>query len=432
MPGKMHKKMGYFSYISLPKWQRDWWNFDLNRYKEFEFLPERFNSKEEKISEYCLIPDYFGWKFEEMKKYKKFLLFEEKLIPHGPIDNNLNGVWIGFDEHDQYNFLLLLNYYTEKFFEALRNKEFDISVIFAGILGHIIQESSYPSHTIPNLFFYNYFPRKEMACTPYHDIMDKISIRKINKFKPEIIGLTPKEISYKLWVELEKSILWQRRNLYKILDSINKDKKSLSKILRPFIEKGIKLFSDAIYTSISIVTNCIKEKDIKKLKKFSLSNLIPYFVHPGGKYRDIPGNFSIIDWKIKPLILNNKKVKEGIGISSFVSLKYLLQPGIFSRFICKVGISSITKEERVKKTGVKFKIEIDKNVNNEYYPDLNYKKTEKIFEKELSFDKIFDIDVEIKEAKTLIISSISEEINVNGSKKILFPDIVIEKPLLVK
>ncbi|MCM8803738.1 MAG: hypothetical protein NC833_00590 [Candidatus Omnitrophica bacterium] len=433
MPSKMHRKMGYFSYISLPKWQKDWWDFSLDSLGEFG-LKEVYKSKEEKISDSCLIPDSMGWKWDEekYKRYKKYLLFEERHIPHGPVDNNFNCVWVSFNEHDQYNFLLILNYYTKKFFETLKNREFDLSVIFAGILGHIIQESSYPSHSISNLFFYNYFPRPRKLYISYHDIIDKISIRKIKKFKPEIIGITPEEISYKLWVELEKNFLWQKRNLYKILNSINKNKKNIVKILRPSIEKGIKLFSDIIYTSISIVTDSIKEKDVKRLEKFSLYNLVPYYIHPGGRYRDIPGNFSIIDGKRRSLFLKNRKINEGIGLCPFVSIKYILQQGLFSKFTCKVGISSITREKKVKETRVKFMIEIDKDINNEYTPDLNYKKTEKVFQNELSFEKVFDVNVNIKMARTLIISSISEEVNINGSEKILFPDIVIEKPVFIK
>ncbi|MCM8830011.1 MAG: hypothetical protein NC824_03325 [Candidatus Omnitrophica bacterium] len=430
MPGEMHRKMGYFSYISLPDWQKRWWDFSLDGLKEFG-IESSYKTKEEKIGDSCVIPDCMGWRWDEekYKRYKRYLLFEEKLIPHGPVGRDFNGVWTDFNEHDQYNLLLILSYYTEKFFEALRDKEFDLSVIFAGILGHIIQECSYPSHSISNLSFYNYFLGKPNI--PYHDIIDKVSIMKI-KIKPEIIGLTTDEISYKVWVGLEKSILWQKRNLYKILNSINKKSKNISNILRPSIEIGTKLFSDIIYTSISIITNRIKRKDIKKLERFSLCNLVPYFVHPGGRYRDIPGNFSVIDGKIKPLFLGNRRIKEGIGVSPFVSIKYILQPNIFSRFTCKVGISSITKEKEVKETGVKFIIEIDKEVNNECTPDLNYKKTEKLFQKELSFGNVFDVNLDIKKARTLIISSISEKININGSEKILFPDIVIEKPLLVK
>jgi len=155
MPGEMHKKMGLVSYKSLPEWQKVWWNFSFD--DTTEIYNKKFKSKEKKISQYCLIVDNL-WDKWKKKEYKKYLLFKEKPIPHGPVDRNFNQVWVMKEEHNQYNFFLVLKYYTEKFIETLKNEDFDISVVFAGILAHIIQDGCWPSHSISNAEFYEFYP----------------------------------------------------------------------------------------------------------------------------------------------------------------------------------------------------------------------------------------------------------------------------------
>jgi len=236
MPSEMHKKMGLVSYKSLPEWQKVWWNFSLNGFKGFDFLPSKFKSKEEKISNYCLIPDNMGWKWTEsrIKKYKKFFLFEEKTIPHGPVDRNFNQVWVTKEEHNQYNFFLVLKYYNERFIEALKNEDFDISVVFAGILAHIIQDGCWPAHSISNAKFYEFYPCSSRI-PHFHTIIDGAKTHP-EKCNPILLGVSVEEIAFRLWAMMENQIVWCKNNLLKILDAAYKGKSDLlGKLMQPKI-----------------------------------------------------------------------------------------------------------------------------------------------------------------------------------------------------
>lgn len=375
------------------------------------------------------------WPSEKIKKFSSFLLFEEKLIPHGVPDIDFNPVCISGKEHDQENFLLLLRYYVEKFIEALNKKEFDISAVFAGILGHIIQECFFPSHTIPNKYFYEFVSRPKNLFPQFHNLIDSVNIVP-EKANPFLLGTSPEEISFRLWVEMEKQIIWCKKNLQRIIDAIvKKNEKEIKKLMYPSCKKAADILSSVWYSSICFAAGKFKKREMKKLKEISLTELTPYFCHPGGEYI-YPGNYSIYKGKRKPLYVieggKRRYVRNGLGISSFVSLKYLIDTKVFPRFECNVGISPFGLNEKIKNTGVKFIIEIDENVNKEYRPDLSYKKTKILFKKELVVGKLLKINVSIKGAKTIIISALPFPVNINGEEKYLFPNIVIEKPILRK
>ena len=122
MPGEIHRTAGMVSYLSLPRWQKEWWGCG------------------ERIGECCLLPDTMGWQWteENFKRYKELLFFEERLIPHGPPDRDFTPVCISGEEHDQGSFLILLSYYTKRFTEALNKRDIDLSADMGGVLAHII------------------------------------------------------------------------------------------------------------------------------------------------------------------------------------------------------------------------------------------------------------------------------------------------------
>ena len=380
MPGEMHKKMGLVSYNSLPEWQKVWWNFSLD--DTTGIYNKKFKSKEKKISQYCLIVDDL-WNKWKKKEYKKYLLFKEKSIPHGPVDRNFNQVWVTKEEHNQYNFFLVLKYYTERFIEALKNEDFDISVVFAGILAHIIQDSCWPSHSISNTKFYEFYPCSSRI-PHFHTIIDEVNVSP-EKCKPILLGVSVEEIAFRLWAMVENHILWCKNNLFKILDAAYKGKdKLLGKLMQPSCDKAVEIVSSLWYSSICVATGKYKEDEKENLKEISLTKLIPYFSHPGGKYPFIIKNHSVVDGKFKPLYIKEngkiKKVKQGLGLTSFVSAKYLIESSVFKRFKCKVGFSPVFKDEQNKNTKVKFIIETDKEINEEYVSDLNYRNTKKVYE----------------------------------------------------
>ncbi len=420
MPGT-HKAMGLISYRALPDWQKKWWNSD-----------------EETISEACLLPDAMGWKWtkEKFKKYKKLLLFEKKLIPHGPPDRDFNHAWITGEEHDQENFLLLLRYYTRKFSQALDARNYKLSVDFAGILAHLIQEACFPSHAIPNPHFYKYFQQPEGIVPDYHSAIDNLPVKK-HTCALSLMGTTPEEISYRLWIELEKQMLSLKKNLPELMEVINSGrKKKLVEFIQASAGIACKLAADAWYSCISLSAGRIRKQDTAALLGLSLCDVVPYFTHPGGEYRTGPGNYLLEKGKKRPLsILSGKAIKpvqRGLGITSFVSCKYLIDSDIFPVFTCKAGISPVGWKLKTKKTGVRLVVETDKDINRECMPDINYNNTRKLFEQELIAGEILNLNVKLGNAKTLIISAATSPLNISGQNIYLFPNIAIAEPALKK
>ena len=435
MPGIMHKSMGIVSYNSLPKWQKKWWNFSLN--DTTGIYNKKFNTKEEKISEYCLIVDNLGWEWsrENIKKYKNFLLFGEKIIPHGPVDKDFNQVWVTKQEHDQYNFFLLLKYYIEKFIKALKSKDFDLSVVFAGIIAHIIQDGCYPSHALSNSRFYEYFPHPSKI-PHFHSIIDETKVI-LSEGKARLLGTTTEEIAFRTYILIENNIAWCKNNILKIVDAIYKrNGKLLRKLIQTVCENAVEIVSSLWYSAICVSAGRYKRKEEENLKSIYLTDFIPYYCHPGGKYPFIVKNHSIVNGKLKPLYIKEKgkikKVRDGLGMTSFVSAKYLIDSSIFKRFRCKVGFLPVYKEGQNENTKVKFIIETSDAIKNQARPDLRYENTKKVYEGIVKPGNAIEIDIKVEDAVTFIVSAISEPEQENGNKKYPFPHIVIGEPVFLK
>lgn len=438
MPGKAHVEMGVCSYRSLPEWQREWWDFDLSPNRVFERMKEcEFGSREDKIAKYCVIPDMMGWQWpeEKYKRYKKYLVFGEKLIPHGPPNRDFGHAWTT-TEHDQNNFLSLLQHFAGKFVRALGEKDKEDSAIYAGIIGHIIQDGCYPSHGLPNRSFLEYYPPPDGVSPHCHTAIDNAPVT-AKICSPVSLGTSANEIAFRAWVRLENHILWCKQNLHRIMDAIYRDDNELlGGIVQPACDIGVELVSGIWYSGICLAAG--KQAQGGSSNEISLVDMVPYFMHPGGKYTRIEKNGSVVNGKIEPLFtqknVNGKseavKVEKGLGMTSFVSAKYIVDTSIFNRFQAKVSFSPVFREDQEERTRVKFRVELSKDINRVYSPDLNYGDTRKVGEIPLVLDRVEDVDVVLdRGCKTFIISVFPEVVEGDWCP---FPHVVVDNPVLIK
>jgi len=439
MPGKAHTEMGRCSYSSLPEWQKTWWDFDLQAKETLDILKGiEFSSREEKIARYCVIPDMMGWQWpgEKYRRYKKYLLFEQRRVPHGPPDRDFSSMLIT-DEHDQYNFLQVLQYYISKFLQALKKREKEDSAIYAGILGHIIQDACFPSHGLPNKTFFEYYPPPAGTFPHWHSIIDDAPVA-AKVCSPYSLGTSANEIAFRAWVDLENHFLWCKQHLAAIAEAIYENEiGALGKLLQRACDVGTKLLASIWYSCLCLASGKTDHEDAPGAE-MSLVDMIPCFVHPGGKYAMIQKGASVVNGRLEPLyICENRggksiavEVQRGLGMTSFVSAKYIVDTSIFNRFKARVSLSPKFKEDQDERTRIKFIIELSEGVNRNYSPDLNYGDTEKAAEVMVVPGRTEEIDVRLSNGCSTLIMSALPDI-CESDDWCPYPHITVDDPVLI-
>ena len=445
MPGmRQHHRMAEASYQALPEWQRAWWDFSLANWEGLPcFARESFPSREEKIAAYCLTPDAMGWEWPRQRKhlYRPLLLFHEKLIPHGPPDRDFNPVWVSFTGHDQVNHLSVLRYYTEKFVSALVAGKFDRSAVFAGILGHIVQDSCFPSHALPNGWVSEFCPGPPGLSRHVHQQIDCASVTP-PRCRPRLLGTSGREIAFRLWAILEGQIRWCGQNACQVVDAVYEgDEGRLAALLQPACNTAVEAVAGLWHSGICAAAGRIDDGEKADLETVCLLHLIPYFVHPGGDYDvRIPGSHSVVNGSREPLFIDDgrrgpnavRQVQRGLGLTSFVSLKYLVDCQVHRRFTCQAGLSPVYRDGQTENTRVHFTVETDRNVNRMVALDLNYGTTTTVYEGTLGPGEVLDVDASLEHAATLIIGALAEPEDKGGCLEYPFPHVVVAEPTLLK
>ena len=254
---------------------------------------------------------------------------------------------------------------------------------------------------------------------------------------PLSLGTSADEIAFRAWVGLENHLLWCKQNLVRIAETIYKNEiDALGGLLQRACDEGTKALADIWYSCLCIAsgkTDCENEPGAE----MSLVDMIPYFVHPGGKYAMIQKGASVVNGKLEPLYICEDKggkpgaaeIKKGLGMTSFVSAKYVVDTSLFRRFKARVSLSPVFKEDQDERTRIKFIIELSEGVNRNYSPDLNYGDTEKAAEVMLIPGRTEEIDVRLPDGcSTLIMSALPDIRESDGWCP--YPHITVDNPVL--
>lgn len=319
----------------------------------------------EEILKTCMYPDIYAdrkvnkvlkeylWPLPPKVKWYKELL---KKIENNPIK---------ILSYHPVEYIYLIEYYFKKVVFFLEKNDFKKASEFSGIFSHFIGDFLQPIHLLNPSFidFLIEVPERYLSFELHYKIESITGELKIRDYKPEILGENIEKATLKLYSKIYNHTEEIRKNVLKMVISFYRNEyKKLERYAKIAVIKSIYLFSDFLYTAISL-------SDKKSLKSSSFSLIdYPYIncaIDMLYRYRPMK-NISLIPYSGKsyPLKLKiNGKIKKVNGISVFpyvgpiikdndrkrdAKIEYFILPETFKKFKAIVGLNSSFKNSKGK------------------------------------------------------------------------------------
>ncbi len=180
--------MGRYAFETLPAWQQEFWK-----------------GLGEQIARNCLVPDEY---FTQKEKYGKYCVMDNgQVIPHGPTDDNWTGLpFVQRPSRGPHQYTI--RYYLDRLVQSIGDEQRTDSAIFAGVLGHFLQDSSQPAHLIHNDWLYQLVAPPDGCHLHLHREMDSADPEEValKEICPCLLGTTVFEAAFHLRAQYERMI----------------------------------------------------------------------------------------------------------------------------------------------------------------------------------------------------------------------------------
>lgn len=188
MPSNQHILMGRYAFGALPAWQQHFWK-----------------GQGDQIARNCLVPDAY---FTQKEKYARYCVMGNgRVIPHGPTDDcwtELPFVQRPCTGPHRYT----IRYYLDRLVQSIADERHTDSALFAGVLGHFLQDSSQPAHLVHNDWLYQLVAPPEGRHLHLHREMDGADPDEtaLQSISPRLMGTTVAEATFHLQTQYERMI----------------------------------------------------------------------------------------------------------------------------------------------------------------------------------------------------------------------------------
>lgn len=439
MAGMMHQVMGRLSWESLSEKDKKIWNLKPEIPDDSpEFLKSyQPATVEEKIGWYSLFLDLMGWRTKEIVRCGKFLLDSSHPVPHGLPSASLDAV--GTDEKlfDTFAWRMLFRQFLPLLVENLRQGKNEQAALLAGLLAHVIQDAASLGHLFPNRLFYDLFPEEKFHLD-YHTLFDQVT-PEIKPVCPVLLGTSIPEFIFRLAMLGEQNY---QKALSLIVPAIHACQSENREVLKSLCQIPFQnaVFQVAcLFHTAAALSSTIEPEEKQNLETFDLTTAVEHYLHPAPRYGSIlPRNHNIVNNRFVPLVLDCGKgpqpISCGLGLSSFHSFRYLLEPGAFDFFQGTVGLSCHYREDQKKDMEVEFFICLDNGWNRTITSDLEYgPELKKVFSCFLQpGQSALPFSIELGQTQTLLVAVLPHPKKEKGKEICWYPHVVLAYPRLVK
>ena len=249
----LHMEIGGRAFELLPQWEQDFWK------QEAENIPV-----------YCDYPDLHlaaQWDApEQLPYYEKYCMMPNGIcIPHGPVDCE----WIcaahgGIADPSKIEYSL--QYYCGKIIELLRQKDVVESARFAGVLGHLLQDSGTPVHSMNNITLNQLFPYENGIYYTWHKLGDHWPFKpELTNGEVELLGRNCDELVFStledIFVKVENSM----GVIVPFVTAIrNQDTAAADRISQQYNSAAVMLTARVWHTLFCIAFERFDEKEVQQ------------------------------------------------------------------------------------------------------------------------------------------------------------------------
>ena len=387
-----------------------------------------------KLGAYCLIPDWIYQKgFERHARMPN-----GKWLPHTPVNSEFSacgGSGISFSAN-----VALLSDLLESLIQELRAGHWEEAVCRAGVLGHFIQEPFTPGHAFDNRLFQELFPDPDPGRSiKLHEAFDCAG-GAFPPPEPILLGVSVPEAANRLFAEMFRGMKRGYRYIEPVVRSVYRgDSQEVRRaLLMPQSELAARATASAWHTAFCIASGRFDPEEAAHLDRLDLNVIPPYDCHLNVLDHPVADCITGTDGRKHPLTVydesgtGEKTFSRGFALYGHAGIKYYLN-GVYARFRCRLGMPSRMLRGQDEHAHLDFSIETDDRENTVYSEDIRYNGKRIHAEDIRSGMPLKTIDVDIRGAGTLILSSRAEPwTDENGETRFSVPDLILAEPELLK
>lgn len=359
--GKPHKVMTRAALEALPVWQQEIWK---------DLIPKI-------IDEYCLIPDFYL----SRPDLAGYAILDDNQITFTEYGYQVKQEFVIRNGHyhlpgKQRDNFRLYEYFLDRIVSALKAEKLEDAAKFAGVLLHVIEDYSAPSHSVAGdnqfyLFMQFLPPPEKFQYLRLHSPIESGNVKAdLADYRPRLLGSSPSEAAFRLHQRMNQIIIQARGKVIPIIQAIYREDRAAADAENSLMAVlGAEAAADALNSAFQIAFNRMDVGELTKLQEFDISGQIPLetielawrqpqMFRPLG----IPTSNIILNKDRQPLPLslitdqsgqrNERIFLRGIAAGTRKSLtgepcvlSYIVPEGVYDRFEVTAGLHSVLAVE---------------------------------------------------------------------------------------
>lgn len=442
MPGEMHKVMGALAWRSLSEADQEAWGLSA---EVPEWAPSFFQSfqprsVEEKIAVYSLFLDQLGYEMSFARQFPQYLLPGGTLVPHGAAGPGLSHAALDEQLFEVWGWRHVLRSFVPRMIEEARQGRKEEAALTGGVLAHFLQDGACLSHLVSARLLYDLSPNDpEVGHVDLHSPFDDCN-PPLGTVTPLLLGTTPGEVVLRL---SHLGELNYREALHRTIPLLQAcragDRETMDSLSQPLLQSAVLQLASLLHTVIVLAEDRVPEEEAAALGAWDLVEAVPYLVHAGFDYRAVvPKNHNLVGGRYVPLRADLGEgvttVTPGLGMTSFHSVRYLLEPGVFDRVEGQVALSADYTRDQEEDMEVEFFISLAEDWNQTITSDLEYGDAlPKVYSCWLKPGQVaHTFSVELGQAQTLCLAVRPRVVRRTDGYKCWYPHVVLAHPRLTK
>ena len=212
--GKPHAVITRAALGALPQWELEIWK---------DLLPKI-------IEEYCLIPDYYL----SRPDLAGYAILDDYQVTFTDYGYQVKQEFVIRDGHyhlpsNQRDNFRLNEYFLGRIVSSLKDKKIEDAAKFAGVLLHVIEDYSAPSHSVAGdnqfyLFMQFLPPPEKFRYARLHGPIESGSVAAdIAGYRPRLLGSNPSEAAFHLHQAMNQNIIQARGKVIPIIQALYRE-----------------------------------------------------------------------------------------------------------------------------------------------------------------------------------------------------------------
>ena len=322
--------MGRYAFRSLPSWQRAFWKDQAERMPEYCLLPDEYYTNKEELRKYCVMPN-------------------GRAIPHGPTDESWTSLPFAWEQSSGSQ-RYVIDYYISALVNAIESGDAAGSAMFAGVLGHYLQDSSQPGHVVHNQYLYDLVPRPAGQYRHLHRDLDDADPHEaaLESVRPILLGTHPAEAAFHLSVRHQRMVRQAVGRLVPMIHAVySGDRAERDRLITDCYATATMLTASAWYTAHCIAGGRFQDREVQHLRIVKLNQIIPshgFTIDPYG-FAPLMDHATDGRGNTIPLSLNvagpdgiiARTFTDGIAMT-WGNVQYDFPPKLYEDFRAKIGL----------------------------------------------------------------------------------------------